>query len=44
MLVGGQGTSFKLEDGQLVLEHLPEGNAPFELEIFTTCAPARTPS
>ncbi|MEJ8834976.1 aminopeptidase N [Ramlibacter sp. AN1133] len=41
VLVGGQGTSFKLEDGQLVLEHLPDGNEPFELEIFTTCAPAK---
>ena len=41
VLVGGQGTSFKIEDGQLVLENLPEGEAPFELEIFTTCAPAR---
>ena len=39
MLVDGQGTSFKMEDGQLVLENLPEGNEPFELEIFTTCAP-----
>ncbi|MBK6009194.1 aminopeptidase N [Ramlibacter ginsenosidimutans] len=41
VLVGGQGTSFKMEDGQLVLENLPEGNDPFELEIFTTCAPAK---
>lgn len=41
VLVGGQGTSFKLEDGQLVLENLPDGNDPFELEIFTTCAPAK---
>jgi aminopeptidase N len=41
VLVNGQGTSFKLENGQLVLEHLPEGYEPFELEIFTTCAPAR---
>jgi aminopeptidase N len=41
VLVGGQGTSFKMEDGQLVLENLPEGNEPFELEIFTTCAPAK---
>ncbi|MEJ5990513.1 aminopeptidase N [Ramlibacter sp. PS3R-8] len=41
VLVGGQGTSFKMEDGQLVLENLPQGNEPFELEIFTTCAPAR---
>ena len=41
VLVGGQGTSFKLEGGQLVLENLPEGHEPFELEIFTTCAPAK---
>lgn len=41
VLVGGQGTSFKMEEGQLVLENLPDGNEPFELEIFTTCAPAK---
>ena len=41
VLVAGQGTSFKLEDGQLVLENLPQGNEPFDLEIFTTCAPAK---
>jgi aminopeptidase N len=41
VLVGGQGTSFKMEDGQLVLENLPQGDEPFELEIFTTCAPAK---
>jgi len=41
VLVNGQGTSFKMDAGQLVLENLPEGDAPFELEIFTTCAPAK---
>ncbi len=41
VLVNGSGTSFKMEGGQLVLENLPEGDAPFELEIFTTCAPAK---
>lgn len=41
VLVAGQGTSFKLEDGQLVLENLPEGHEPFDLEIFTTCSPAK---
>ena len=41
VLVNGQGTSFKMEDNQLVLENLPEGYEPFELEIFTTCAPAK---
>jgi aminopeptidase N len=41
VLVNGQGTSFKLEGNQLVLENLPEGPEPFELEIFTTCYPAK---
>ena len=41
VLVNGQGTSFKIDGNQLVLENLPEGNEPFELEIFTTCAPAK---
>ena len=39
--VNGAGTSFKIEDGELVLENLPEGDAPFALEIFTTCAPVK---
>lgn len=41
VLVNGQGTSFKMDGNQLVLENLPEGTAPFELEIFTTCMPAK---
>ena len=41
VMVNGQGTSFKLEDGRLVLANLPEGEEAFELEIFTTCAPAK---
>uniref|UniRef100_UPI00286AC310 aminopeptidase N n=1 Tax=Polaromonas sp. TaxID=1869339 RepID=UPI00286AC310 len=41
VLVNGQGTSFKMEGKQLVLENLPEGTAPFELEIFTTTCPAK---
>ncbi|HYF42789.1 MAG TPA: aminopeptidase N [Ramlibacter sp.] len=41
VLVNGQGTSFKMEGDQLVLENLPEGEAPFELEIFTTCSPVK---
>jgi aminopeptidase N len=41
VLVDGQGTSFRIDNGQLVLENLPEGYEPFELEIFTTCAPAK---
>ena len=41
VLVNGQGTSFKMDAGQLVLENLPEGGEPFQLEIFTTCAPEK---
>ncbi|HRM94652.1 MAG TPA: M1 family aminopeptidase, partial [Alicycliphilus sp.] len=41
VLVNGAGTSFKIEGDELVLENLPEGDAPFALEIFTTCAPAK---
>ncbi len=41
VLVNGAGTSFKLEGSQLVLENLPEGHEPFDLEIFTTCAPVK---
>ena len=41
VLVNGQGTSFKMEGECLVLENLPEGLEPFELEIFTTCAPVK---
>ena len=41
VLVNGQGTSFKMEGSRLVLENLPEGDAPFELEIFTTCTPVK---
>ena len=41
VLVNGQGTSFKLEGSQLILENLPEGEAPFDLEIFTTTCPAK---
>ncbi len=40
VLVNGQGTSFKTEGAQLVLENLPPSEA-FELEIFTTCCPAK---
>ncbi len=40
-LVGGAGTSFKMDGNVLVLENLPEGPAPVELEIFTTCAPEK---
>ena len=41
VLVNGEGCSFKLDGSQLVLEKLPEGEELFELEIFTTCAPAK---
>jgi aminopeptidase N len=41
VLVNGQGTSFKMDGNQLVLENLPEGNEPFALEIFTTCVPVK---
>ena len=36
--VNGQGTSFKMDGGQLVLDNLPD---EFELEIFTTTCPAK---
>ena len=43
VLVNGKGTSFKMENNQLVLENLPlEGS--FDLEIFTTCAPIKNTS
>ncbi len=41
VMVNGAGTSFKMDGGQLVLENLPTGPEPFELEIFTTCNPAK---
>jgi aminopeptidase N len=41
VLVNGQGTSFKMDGNQLVLENLPAGAEPFEVEIFTTCCPAK---
>ncbi|APW41978.1 aminopeptidase N [Rhodoferax saidenbachensis] len=41
VLVNGQGTSFKMDGNQLVLENLPEGTEPFSLEIFTTTCPAK---
>lgn len=41
VLVNGAGTSFKMDGSQLVLENLPEGHEPFDLEIFTTCIPEK---
>ena len=38
VMVNGQGTSFKMDGNQLVLDNLPDA---FELEIFTTCAPVK---
>ena len=44
VLVNGEGTSFKMDQGQLVLEKLPDGPEAFDLEIFTTCNPAKNSS
>ncbi len=41
VLVNGQGTSFKMDGNQLVLENLPLGSESFELEIFTTTNPSK---
>ena len=38
VLVDGQGASFRMDAGQLVIDNLPES---FELEIFTTCCPVK---
>lgn len=38
VLVNGQGASFRMEGEQLVLDNLPD---EFELEVFTTCQPAK---
>ena len=38
VLVDGQGASFRMEAGQLVIDALPDA---FELEIFTTCCPVK---
>ncbi len=39
VLLNGKGCSFRLDGEALVLENLPEGDAPLELELFTTCNP-----
>jgi aminopeptidase N len=39
VLIGGQSASFRVEGGQLVIESVPDGTEPFEVEIFTTCCP-----
>ena len=41
VLLAGQGCSFRMEGETLVLENLPEGTEPFELELFTTCNPEK---
>ncbi|MFV0678709.1 aminopeptidase N [Ottowia sp.] len=41
VVLAGQGCSFRMDGSALVLENLPEGDAPFELEIFTTCNPEK---
>ena len=38
VLVNGQGTSFKMDGNQLVLDNLPDA---FDLEIFTTTCPSK---
>ncbi|WP_295536649.1 aminopeptidase N [uncultured Pseudacidovorax sp.] len=38
VLVNGQGAAFRMEGSQLVIDGLPDD---FELEIFTTCCPAK---
>ena len=39
VLVNGESVSFRHEDGRLVIDNLPD--APFDLEIRNTCAPAK---
>ncbi len=42
VLINGQGTPFKVEGDELVLENLPDcGDEPFQVEIFTTCYPLK---
>src|SRR5574337_243777 len=36
-----QGCAFRMEGDTLVIEAVPAGNEPFELELFSTCAPAK---
>ena len=41
VMLNGQGCSFRMDGETLVLENLPQGSEPFDLEIFTTCQPAK---
>ena len=40
VLVNGNGASFRIDNGKLVLDNLPTEGA-FDLEIFTTCVPIK---
>ncbi|WP_048442013.1 aminopeptidase N [Caenimonas sp. SL110] len=44
VMVNGQGISFKIDGNALVLENVPSGTEAFDLEIFTTCSPAKNTS
>ncbi|THJ36058.1 aminopeptidase N [Lampropedia aestuarii] len=44
VLVNGQGATFKMDNGQLVLSNLPVDESGFDLEIFTTCQPEKNTS
>jgi len=41
VLLNGQGCSFRMDGEALVLENLPGGDEPIELELFTTCYPEK---
>ncbi len=41
VMVNGAASSFKMDGSDLVLENLPEGSDPVDLEIFTTCMPEK---
>ena len=41
VMVNGQGSSFKIDNGELVLESLPEGFEAFDLELLTMCNPEK---
>jgi aminopeptidase N len=44
VMVNGGGTSFKMDGDQLVLENLPEGDAPWSWRSSPPARPPRTPS
>ena len=41
VMVNGAASTFKVDGSDLVLENLPEGSEPVDLEIFTTCVPEK---